>query len=53
MLQFELLGRVSIRPLKNLLKMLGQSPNLILTILSDQEYMSGVKEKLALIGEYR
>jgi hypothetical protein len=32
---------------------LGQSPNLILTILSDQEYMSGVKEKLAMIAEYR
>ncbi len=33
--------------------MVGRSPNLVLTILSDQEYMSGVKEKLALIAEYK
>jgi hypothetical protein len=32
---------------------LGQKRKLILTILSDQEYMSGVKEKLALISDYR
>lgn len=31
----------------------GQSPNLILTILSDQEYMSSVKEKLVLISDFR
>lgn len=33
-------------------KCLGQRRNLTLTILSDQEYMSGVKEKLAMIAEY-
>lgn len=32
---------------------MGQSPNVILNILSDQEYMRGVKEKLVLIDDFR
>lgn len=31
---------------------MGQSPNVIMTILSDREYMAGVREKLNLIAQF-